>query len=167
MKNILMILALVAIAMTSCDNDRQNLSNSFDELQKESAELLQKHTALKNHHNMHKDAFTSVNQRLAGKTLQDSTWLETLANQEVVLKSHEAEIQKVEQLFAGHNELKAKFDKLTVEEMQVQIDAMEDDLEEIKSAQSTLKNDHDKLGKQLAQIEEDFKKQELTAKSKQ
>lgn len=162
-----MILVVVALAMTSCNNEKQELSKSFDNLQKESEELLQVHTALKDHHNMHKDAFTSVNQRLAGKTLQDSTWLETLANQEVVLKTHEAEIQKVEQLFAGHSELKTNFNDLTVEEMRAQIEAMEDDLEEIKSAQSTLKNDHEKLGKQLAQIEEDFKKQELTAESKQ
>lgn len=163
MRNILMILVVVAIAMTSCNNDKQNLSNSFDNLQKESESLLQVHTALKNHHNMHMDAYTSVNERLTGVTLQDSSVLETLASQQVVLKSHEAEIQKAEQLFAGHSELKANFSNLTPEEMQAQIDEMTADLEEIKNAQSTLSADHEELSSEIAQIEETFKKQELTA----
>jgi chromosome segregation ATPase len=167
MRNILMILVVVAIAMTSCNNDKQNLSNSFDNLQKESDSLLQVHTALKNHHNMHMDAYASVNERLAGVALQDSSVLETLASQQVVLKSHEADIQKAEQLFAGHSELKANFSNLTPEEMQAQIDAMTADLEEIKNAQSTLSAEHEELSNEIAQIEETFKKQELTAEVKQ
>lgn len=168
MRNILMILVVVAIAMTSCNNDKNELSTSFDNLQKESDSLLQVHTALKNHHKLHMDAYVSVNERLTGVTLEDSSWLETLASHQVVLKSHEAEIVKAEQLFTGHSELKANFNNLTTpEEMQAQIDAMTADLEAIKNAQSTLSADHEKLGSELAQIEEAFKKQELTAQVKE
>ncbi len=167
MRNILMILVVVAIAMTSCNNDKQTLSTSFDNLQKESDSLLQVHTTLKNHHSMHMNAYTALTERMTGATLQDSSWLETLANQEVVLKNHEAEIQKVEQLLTGHNELKANFGTMTVEEMQAQIDAMAADHEEIKNAQSNLATDHEKLTSELAQIEEGFKKQELSAEVKQ
>tara|TARA_R110000850_G_scaffold150497_1_gene273311 strand:+ start:229109 stop:229612 length:504 start_codon:yes stop_codon:yes gene_type:complete len=163
MRNILMILVIVAIAMTSCNNDKQNLSNSFDNLQKESDSLLQVHTALKNHHTMHMEAYTAITERMTGATLQDSTWLETLAGQQVVLKNHEAEIEKAEQLFSGHSELKANFTNLTPEEMQAQIDEMTTDLEEIKTAQNSLSADHEKLSNEIAQIEEGFKKQELTA----
>lgn len=167
MRNILMIFVVVAIAMTSCNNDNQNLSTSFDNLQKESDSLLQVHTTLKNHHSMHMDAYAALTERMAGVSLQDSTWLVTLANQEVVFKNHEAEIQKVEQLLTGHNELKANFGTLTAEEMQAQIDAMAADHQEIKNAQSILTTDHEKLANELAQIEGDFKKQELSAKMKQ
>lgn len=167
MKNILMILVIVAVAMTSCNNDKQVLSSSFDELQKESDSLHQMHTALKTHHAKHTEAYTALAERLKDKPLQDSTWLETLASQEVMLKNHEAEIQKVEQVLEGHKELKANFSTLTTEEMQAQIDAMRTDLEEIRNAQSNLSADHETLNNELAQIEEGFKKQELTAKSKQ
>src|SRR5690606_25681074 len=167
MRNILMILVIVAIAITSCNNDKQNLSTSFDNLQKESDSLLQVHSKLKNHHNMHKDAYKGLTERMAGATLQDSSWLEILANQEVLLKSHEAEVLKIEQLLTGHSEVKAGFQALTVEEMQAQIDAMTADLEEIKNSQSMLSADHEKLAKEISQIEEGFKKQELNANIKQ
>lgn len=166
MRNILMILVIVAAAMTSCNNDKQTLSTSFDNLQKESDSLLQVHTALKNRHKLHMDAYASVNERLTGVSLEDSSWLETLASQQVVLKSHEAEIQKVEQLFKELSELRANFNNLTPEEMQAQIDEMTADLEAIKNAQSTLSADHQKLGSELAQIDEGLKKQEETAKLK-
>ncbi len=162
-----MILVIVAVAMTSCNNDKQVLSSSFDELQKESDSLHQMHTTLKNHHAKHTQAYTALAERLKGSPLQDSTWLETLASQEVMLKSHEAEIQKVEQLLEGHKELKANFSGLTTEEMQAQIDAMRTDLEEIRNSQSNLSADHEALNNELVQIEEGFKKQELTAEAKQ
>src|SRR5690606_4867889 len=109
MRTILMILVVAAIAMTSCNNDRQNLSDSFDKLQKESDSLLQNHNALRSHHQMHAASHASLSERMAGVALVDSSWLETLANHEVLLKSHEAEFQKVEQLFEGHRELKTNF----------------------------------------------------------
>ncbi|MEX0995917.1 MAG: hypothetical protein WDZ45_02575 [Flavobacteriaceae bacterium] len=167
MRNILMILVVVAIAMTSCDNDKQVLSNSFDSLQKESDSLLQAHTALKNSHSTNMSAYTATTETMAGKTFQDSTLLATLAAQEVVLKNHDAQIAKVEQLLNGHQELKANFPNLTPEEMQAQIDAMTADLEEIKTTQITLSEANVTLGQELAQINEEFKKQELTAEVKQ
>lgn len=167
MKNILMILVLVAVALTSCDNDKQKLSTSFDNLQKESDSLQQVHAALKNHHNMHLASYATVTERMAGATLKDSTWLETLASQQVMLKNHEAEMQKVEQLFAGHSELKANFSSLTPEEMQAQIDAMSNDLDEIKKAQNSMSSDHEKLGNDLAKIEEDFTKDQTSSRENQ
>jgi chromosome segregation ATPase len=157
MRTILMILVVAAIAMTSCDNDTQNLSDSFDKLQRESDSLLQNHNALKSHHDMHIASHASLNERMAGVALQDSSWLETLANHEVVLKAHEAEFQKVEQLFAGHIELKNNFTNLSTEEKQAQIDAMSNDLNEIKDLQKGLESDHEKLDEELNRIAEDFR----------
>ena len=162
-----MILAVVAIAMTSCNDDKQVMSNSFDTLQKESDSLLQVHTALKNNHITNMSAYTATTENMAGKTFQDSTLLVTLATQEVVLKNHDAQIVKVDQLLNGHQELKANFPNLTPEEMQAQIDAMTADLEEIKSTQNTLRDENEKLGQDLAQVNEEFKKQELTAEVKE
>jgi len=167
MRNILMILVVVAIAMTSCNNDKQVLSTSFDNLQKESDSLLQVHTALKNSHTTNMSAYTTVSENMTGKTFQDSTLLATLATQEVVLKNHDAQIIKVEALLNGHQELKANFNNLTPEEMQAQIDVMTADLEDIKNTQTTMQGEHEKLGQDLAQVNEEFKKQELTAEAKQ
>lgn len=167
MRNILMILVVVAIAMTSCNNDKQVLSDSFDNLQKESDSLLLVHTALKNSHSTNMSAYTAITESMAGKTFQDSTLLETLAAQEVVLKNHDVQIVKVDALLNGHQELKATFPTLTPEEMQVQIDAMTASLEEIKTTQNELSGNNEQLGVQLAQISEEFKKQELTAQVKQ
>jgi chromosome segregation ATPase len=167
MKTILMIFVVAAIAMTSCDNDRQNLSDSFDKLQRESDSLLQNHNALKSHHDMHVASHASVNERMAGATLQDSSWLETLANHEVVLRGHEAEIQKVEQLFEGHRELKANFGNLTTEEKQAQIDAMSNDLNEIKDVQKGLESDHEKLDEELNRIAEEFRTKQPATREEQ
>ena len=163
MRNILMILVVVAIAMTSCNNDKQVLSNSFDSLQKESDSLLQVHTALKTSHSTNMTTYAATSEKMAGKKLQDSTLLAALATQEVLLKNHDAQIAKVEQMLNGHLELKANFPNLTPEEMQVQIDAMTAELEEIKTTQNLLSGENENLGLQLAQIEAELKKQELTA----
>ncbi|WP_339611293.1 hypothetical protein [uncultured Planktosalinus sp.] len=167
MRNILMILVVVVTAMTSCNNDKQVLSNSFDTLQKESDSLLQVHTALKSSHSNHLNNYTAITENMAGMTLQDSSWLETLATQQVILKNHEAQIQKVELMLNGHQELKANFPNLTTEEMQAQIDVMTTDLEEIKKSQTELTAEHQNLEQQLAQISEGLKKQTLTAEAKQ
>tara|TARA_R110002072_G_scaffold236749_5_gene394316 strand:+ start:1553 stop:2065 length:513 start_codon:yes stop_codon:yes gene_type:complete len=162
-----MILVVVAIAMTSCNNDKQVLSNSFDSLQKESDSLLQVHTALKSSHSTNMSAYVATSEIMDGKTFQDSALLANLVSQEVVLKNHDAQIAKMEQLLNGHQELKATFPNLTPEEMQAQIDVMTAELEEIKTTQITLSEEHVTLGQQLAQINEEFKKQELTAEVKQ
>ncbi len=83
------------------------------------------------------------------------------------MKNHDAQIIKVEALLNGHQELKANFNNLTPEEMQAQIDVMTADLEEIKNTQTTMQGEHEKLGQDLAQVNEEFKKQELTAEAKQ
>ncbi len=167
MRTIIMILFVAAFAMTSCENDRQKLSDSFDKLQKESDSLLQKHNDLKSHHEMHAASFVSLSERMAGVALEDSSWLEKLANHEVILKGHEAEFQKVEQLFAGHRELKTNFPNLTTEEKQSQIDAMSNDLDEIKDTQNSLESDHDKLDKELTKIEEDLRKKQTASRERQ
>ncbi|MCR9182124.1 MAG: hypothetical protein NXH73_04285 [Flavobacteriaceae bacterium] len=167
MRNILMILVVVAIAMTSCNNDKQVLSNSFDSLQKESDSLLLVHTALKTSHSTNMSAYAATSEIMAGKTFQDSALLANLAAQEVVLKNHDAQIAKMEQLLNGHQELKATFPNLTPEEMQAQIDAMTAELEDVKTTQNSLRDENETLGEQLAQIEAEFKKQELTAEVKQ
>jgi hypothetical protein len=167
MKNILMILFVVAIAMTSCKNDNQDLSNSFDKLQKESDSLVQTHMALKVSHMEQMSSHSTISEKLNNAPLADSIWLETLATQQVVLKNHEAQIQKHEQVLAGHQELKANFNNLTTEEMQAQIDAIDAELKEMKKEQSTLLNEYETLGHELLQIREEYKKQEMTARMKQ
>lgn len=167
MKNILMIFVVAAIAMTSCDNDRQNLSDSFDKLQRESDSLQQNHNALKSHHEMHSASHASVNERMTGVALEDSSWLETLSNHKVVLKSHEAEFQKVEQLFEGHRELKTNFGSLNTDEKQAQVDAMSNDLDEIRDIQNSLKSDHDRLDSELSDIEEGFRNQRTASRERQ
>jgi chromosome segregation ATPase len=166
MRTILMILFVAAFAMTSCENDRQKLSDSFDKLQKESDSLFQNHNALKSHHEMHIASHVSVIERMSGLKLKDSTWMEKLAKQEAVLKSHEAEFQKVEQLFAGHNELKSNFPNLSTEEKQAQIDVMSDDLDEIKEIQNNLKSDHQKLDEELSGIEGEIRKKQTASREK-
>lgn len=167
MKNILMILVVAAVAMTSCKNETQNLSNSFDNLQKESDSLLQVHMTLKAAHAEHMSNNMALTERLSGIALEDSTWLETLAKQQVVLKNHDAQFQKHEQLLSGHQELKANFNSLTPEEMQAQIDAMESDLNEIDSDQSTLSNEHEALNDELAKIREKLSKQQTASRERE
>lgn len=167
MKNILMILVVAAVALTSCDNDKQKLSDSFDKLQRESDSLLQNHNALKSHHERHSASHASISERMTGVALEDSSWLETLSNHKVVLKGHEAEFQKVEQLFEGHRELRNSFGSLSTEEKQAQIDAMSNDHDEIKDIQNTLSSDHERLDSELSDIDEDFRNQQTANRERQ
>ncbi len=165
MKNILMILAVVAISFTACDDQTKNLSEKFEDLQKESDSINQAHSALMAQHEQFKADHAAISQQLMGRELEDSTWLEDLARHEVVLKNHEAQMAKHDELIRGHQELRNTFSSLTAEQMEEQISMMRDNHDAIMNDHETMRDDHEQIRDELESIREDVNEADAEAEA--
>ncbi|SLJ91879.1 hypothetical protein [Salegentibacter salarius] len=156
MRIYVMILALVSIGLTSCnDGSTKELAQQQEELKKQNDSIIGTHERLTAKNNELKTAHNQVSQQLRGlEKLEDSTQLEKLTSIEAKIRDHGAMLASHREMIESHNELGQNFGELSSDAKKTQLSEMQKTHDRIMSEQKEMKSEHDNIEKQHQAIKD-------------
>ncbi len=157
MKNLIMILSVMAIAFYGCEDKKKDLATQYDKLMEENDSIEIMHSQHKMMHEQMMGRHKEMSQQLMSGKIKDSSQLEELATNEVIFEKHSAMLNSHEELLNSHKTLKDGFDGKSEIEIEAQIDEMKKNHERILDEHESMKDEHDKM----MRLHEDMMKQRM------
>ena len=162
MKKLTFIFALVAMAFTSCDDGSKGLAEEHDSLMRDSDSIQEVHAELQSNLQALRTEYQSLSQELAAGPVEDSTWLENLAQHEVLLQKHEGMLAGHEQMIQGHDAMRNDFNNLSNDEKRAQLDEMKNVHDQIEDDHGTIRSEQETMMDEHKNIRENWKDDETT-----
>lgn len=157
MKNIGIVLTLVASIFISCNDDKKTFTDLYDNLIQESDSLKQIHMKFEEANQEMAKKHQNLMHRLDTMQIQDSNFPTKMVEHDVILKRHESLLAGHQRLIQGHKELRSNFGNLTTEQMEAQISVMKDNHKKIKEDYKNMRQDHDRLIREHEDLEKLFR----------
>lgn len=143
MKKIILILSVVTIAFTGCNDEKKNLSEKHQALLTESDSIMQVYTQMQNMHTDMLEKHKNLNTQVEASGIMDAEIMKKIAGHEIIIERHAAMLESHKMMLDSHMEFKDNFDELNLIEMEAQIEKMRQNHDQIMSEQETMRQEHE------------------------
>jgi small-conductance mechanosensitive channel len=148
MRNFILILSVIAIGLTSCEDENKTFIEKHNQLLKENDSLKQVNMQFQRTHQKMKDTHAQMQSQVEAEEIADPDLLEKLARHEVLLKKHEALMKGHEARIEAHESLRQNFSTLNPTEMQAQIAEMQEGHNKLMADHETIREEHEQMEKE-------------------